>query len=317
MHCHDWAKAQMKRSSRPSVAVAGVLFLALFFPILAQLAHAEQNDNKMSREHHTKAHEKAPHSTPHQPDAGDAHTYEHLPTGGVRVTRKMPQEHDKISLDLTSDGFLHAARVLEKGGLQDASRRALTAAARLTSGGGRAAWYDGKRWYLTSSSVSTSTMTSDADEYNHKHRSENQVSDTCRHDLSSCTQEQLISSTYNAKHIAPWLLNSNSIDAALRGYATHHARIIRAIKAGKYLPQDIRVTVYRPSHYGEGYGNRVLALMSVLAWCMVSGRVLLVDWTSSYALRYVVGVDLEWEYEHVKDLLQGMYTCVCAFVRCG
>jgi hypothetical protein len=306
----------MKRSSpRSCFPIASTFLVVLFFStVLTQSTYAQHNKHKIPAEKHTNAQEEKSHSTP-QPDAGDAHTYEYLPTGGIRVTRRTSQEHDKIVLDLTSDGFHHAARVLEKAGQQGASRRALAAAARLTSGGqgGRAAWYDGKRWCLTSAHAVQSVLTTstrdahDKQDYYYTQQIQKQVSDTCNRDVSSCTRDEIVSKNAN---IAPWLLDSNSIDAALRGYATHHERIIRAIKAGKYPRKDIRVAVYRPSHYGEGFGNRVLALVSVLAWCMVTGRVMLVDWTSSYALRYVVGVDLEWEYEHVKDLLQGMYECV-------
>ena len=63
-----------------------------------------------------------------------------------------------------------------------------------------------------------------------------------------------------------------------------------AVTSAADLRDDVRYVVYRPSFHGEGWGNRAMALAAVAAFAMSSGRVLLIDWTSSWALEDYVSL---------------------------
>ena len=71
-----------------------------------------------------------------------------------------------------------------------------------------------------------------------------------------------------------------SMEEAVANYGTFHDGVTSAAQ----LHDDVKYIVYTPSFHGEGWGNRVMALSAVAALAMRSGRVLLIDWTASWAL---------------------------------
>jgi len=80
-----------------------------------------------------------------------------------------------------------------------------------------------------------------------------------------------------------------SMEEAVETYTAFH----RAEMAGGVNPGG-RYVMYRPSFHGEGWGNRIMALAAVTAMAMGTGRVVLVDWTSDWALQDFVAVPWDW-----------------------
>ena len=79
---------------------------------------------------------------------------------------------------------------------------------------------------------------------------------------------------------------AHSLQEAVASYGSFHD----AVTSAADLRDDVRYVVYRPSFHGEGWGNRAMALAAVAAFAMSSGRVLLIDWTSSWALEDYVSL---------------------------
>ena len=71
-----------------------------------------------------------------------------------------------------------------------------------------------------------------------------------------------------------------SLERAVASYCAFHESVTSAV----HLQDDMRYLIYTPSFHGEGWGNRVMALVAVAALAVSTGRVLLIDWNSSWAL---------------------------------
>lgn len=82
----------------------------------------------------------------------------------------------------------------------------------------------------------------------------------------------------------------SSMGEAVERYTKFHSEEM----ARGRIKADGRYVMYRPSFHGEGWGNRMMALVAVTALGMGTGRVVLVDWTSDWALQDFVEVPWNW-----------------------
>jgi hypothetical protein len=77
-----------------------------------------------------------------------------------------------------------------------------------------------------------------------------------------------------------------SLEHAVTSYCAFH----ESVTSAGSLQDDVRYLIYTPSFHGEGWGNRVMALVAVAALAVSTGRVLLIDWNSSWALEDYVSL---------------------------
>jgi hypothetical protein len=80
-----------------------------------------------------------------------------------------------------------------------------------------------------------------------------------------------------------------SIEDAVQRYAAFHRAEMRA-----GLSARGRYVLYRPSFHGEGWGNRMMALVAATALGIGTGRAVLLDWPSDWALDEFVEAPWGW-----------------------
>ena len=201
---------------------------------------------------------------------GDAHTY-HADGRIVRTIRA--RDDGETEPELSVEGLERAAFQLLEVGAETHAARALAASARLRAAPFTcpAAFRRGRVWHLTWDP------------------SRGRKSVRCR--TRPHTPEWRGHGAYVNGGARDFMTGASSIETAVADYGLFHDAVTSYKSTGKIrLPEDIKYVVYTPSFHGEGWGNRVMALVALAALALRHGRVLLIDWTADWALEDYVAL---------------------------
>ena len=202
--------------------------------------------------------------------SGDRHIYRE----DGWIVRDYPAGRSQQEPDVSVEGFAVAGNHLEEMGRLDLASRARAASARLSaerSGGSAAFWETDQQWVVTFSDTKHSSTVPDFTS-------------------TSTTISEAVAkyASYHASALAR--RDPDRFFAVYRYWSTSRAPRVRPV----LKRCDTESFHDRPSFHGEGWGNRVMALSAVFAMSLVTGRLFMVDWKSSYALRDVVEPLFDW-----------------------